>query len=1808
MYKSAKGPGSKKVRIKRDEKYYQSRYEKACCPKSESESKRELSWLNCQGDPVTVQCLDFSSTLDRIEQLSSFNDNSCENATKEYLNFLKKSKKREATRKRRVSPKKNKFVSKQKFKSRRFKNKSKTKSNARSKTTRSKIRGRSRNISASTRQSDRALEQQILNGLTCNDKPSIAKNSNQSREPEVESSTTSDGLLPCEHVQMMKDFYDNGCVAFDSENIQKNAREYALKNNLCSTGFCFVPDSYLKYYEPVFNYAAPPYSNPLNEPRDFGGIDEPSPETFSESEDFYTKVPRIRLETPESFIRHVFFNYGILPNLTDIKSVIRNSLDDVLRNHQQQERQEQNFLLRSGIDTEDQPYEEFITRENIDNLLAGIRETQSPEGLPIIEVNPIKGAIEPIITSLQRELSGNGTRIRFEEYDTETIYDERDSGSDDSFYNGINLRRIKITNKPAFLLPEFAVTWKATSDNDAIRVKPVDKKAVRIDLSSYPNHLKLLPIDGPNGFNQSIPNSDGVEKQYGTKGNQDLMNVYAYFNLNYNTCKKLENSFIIRPTKDFYGISSYDKVYPKSIYNIFPDKIDLSYDTTSPPFECYCVSDNGSTTSWCLFDKTKEDKYIQVSRTNADMLNLAFKFGRKRTFFHYDILRTDEDSADNYRLKVFQDLNDVHILNNFERLRLENNNQIIDSIIPQYLSGDEDLLESINNYESDNDTLYVYNQLNNINYDINIQDLSINHQPITSESSVDELYKYPLVDFLHDSDKWNRTFDAMYARCSLADDSPIRDHILLGKRSRNMIFKSINDGNGSEYLDKRALDDVIEQFPSDWKTFIRKLLTHGDYREVREAFTDKFLGHDLYGQNPAGISIDNGFFSDFGTLTEIGLLVGETIQSSEDLERVDRNNSPFFTPLIVTYLGVNLLEGNPEIFSTKRIEEALSQTARVNLSMPSQNNSEQILPGVRKSQDSEFDRNLFAMNGFPYWTLELDEELKNRSIYIPNSYDPDDSRSQILVGGDTSTYPQRSYGIGVGCLKYNEEELNEMKFNLNGSQLISRRNLRQFNDSLSPDIEKVLFNSTGSGETRFREIINFICQGFESSQTPLPPSAALGNIQSISSRPGENRSSFHNGLGTELQTNVDMGKYALILGKNEDGSLGEFDFEFTFLTEIEEAIKSVAEVPVLGWIVAVILIIVWLIVSVITISIYAVTIAIGWFVIAGDSVFSDGRSGQNIAEANYIISNLRKYTTTYDFNKVGIKIQSLASISKDNEGNSQITAGVRRYRVDKSRMVSSLNPWSFNRPEFDPSAGEYTQVEQRSSHGSEPRQVETELSRESFDAATDYSFDIFNSSLSQFAHEMIVGRRSPVVGAVGMLSDLLESDFYIKTLVESSNKTINENLLGLTESAISTELPEEAAEQVEAEYNNVTGSPEFGLLGGLCRPGGVFSEDSTPCVVHQLFNNVQANFDSVNKICLTRIGVKTHYESLKDIKFEEGLLNDDSPPLRFCSGEETFTEFERELNKVDEEYDILKSDIVLKSFDDIKLQIERSNYEPSVALEQQRKRAYPTGASPVRYPWQMQCAMFTDVQIKGTNHLFFDAVADLPEDDEVVEGDNNGAVKLEVNVDIFSQMTKSTVEKINDTFLCKHNELCRPPADMESIDMEVNEENDFVEINGIRGRTILRRAKEAQCSMMTDLWLRLRVENTVGSSPFNDIRYCNFPSIFGSDENGEGHPVCHLRRGLMGVLFEQCAFLIRFLNEGLRDSPIPIPPGGAPTEAQCRAFMDSPAVDEILSRVEAIVNNCREMVPNYNNTFEEKRALIERMDIVERRNDIRCEE
>ena len=1794
-----KGPNFKSARnikIKRDKNYYKTRYENACCPKNKIETQKEYRWLNCQGEEITVQCIDTLAASQKIENLTNIAPESCERATKEYLSFLKKEKQKQtrAIQRRSIkNSKKNRKLKLQNKKNKNIKNLSSAKSSR----------------SEGNNSEQKKLENAIIDGLTCNGKKSASSNLTSQNDDEVEISTQSEYLLPCAHVEMMKSFYDNNCLPFESDQIQQAARDYAEKNNKCSSGFCFVPDNFLPFISPTINYAAPPYSNPLNEPRDFGGNDDTTPESFEEAEDFYTKSPKIRLETPGSFIRHIAFNYGILNQLSDVKQMIRTKLEEELNNYEQQQRSENN----TGLPVERDFLEQLINQENLDTLLGGFRQTSSPEGLPIIEINPIKGAAEPLLKSVESLLSKGKTKIKFERYDFDTITDPRDIGSSDAFYNGINFRRVKFINKPYAFVPEFAVTWKANNDSDAIRIKPVDKKVIKIDLSSYPNHLKLLPIDGPNGFNQPVENNSGIQKKYTPKGNDDLENSYTYFNLDYNMCTKLKRSFIPRPVTDFHGVTSYSKAKPRNIFQTVAGDDSFSYDTTSPPMQCECADDKEKETSWCLFDKTDEPKYIQIKRTDADILKASINIGDKKIIFYHDIIRWDKRTDENFRLKVFQDLDDVHILNNIEKERISANNQLIEAFTPNYLADTTDFYNKINYFNPESDSLYLYKKFREISYDIKIPQEIVYTSEITRSTPNDGIYLIGFSSFLHSSQQWNTYYDQLESLNSSSEGDPSWELSRLGRETRSRLFKSLNDGNGSEYIDKKAMESIYNELPQKWKSLITKFITNADYYELRESYKQSATDIGTF-------STPIGFFGTGSTAPFYAQYIASLIASSSDLDNQDKMHTPYFLPFITMYLGLKILEDNPEIFSNERLESGLGTVSQSRSQISSQSLGETVIPGLTKYQDMEFDRTLSATDNFPYWALKINDSLRVPSFQLPNTED-ETTRDQIFSSSLSSQMPLKSFALRVGCKRHHDASPDFLKFSLPNRKILSRQNINDILSVISPDLEKRLFNSEKHYiEKRFRKALGFICQGLENKEQQIPQNSAqqyIGNIRPIE---GENRSTYHNSFASEIQTNIDMGKYALILGSNNSGVLGEFDFEFTFLTEIEESIKKFMRIPVFGWIAAVLLAIYWVVAYIYTMVVWFFVGIGAIIVIGGNGAFGNGQAWQNISEAREILQTLGQYTHSYDFKKVKIKVQTLTNLKKDIiEDTSTVEAKIRRYRINKSDMIITKTPWTFSRPENASYSSTREVIEQRSANADElNRSEDQELSQESFNTATDYSFDFFSSSIQQYFDELVFGRRSPVKAAVSQLSDILESDLYLITLIDSANKTIHKEILGVQDyQNYSASIPENISDPVNENYNSLTGRIEFTLFRNLCSNTGPIPPDNNACVIHQLIEKVRSNFSSVNNICINRIGIKTHHRSLDDISFDRRYVNDDYPPLRFCSDNETYTSFERDLYKKDDNYGVSKSDIVLKSFNDIKLQLERPNYPPSIELEELRKRSYPIGSDPTRYPWQMQCALFTDLTIKGTNHLNFESVAEIPDDDPRARGDDNGALKLDINVDIFPHLSKSTINKINDIFLCKHNRLCQ----VENLELMIEEleepvvNNDedealeFIEINGVQARTLERRAKEAQCSMMTDLWLRLRVENTIGATPIDDIRYCNFSSIFGRDENGEVNPLCNFRVGLMGLLFNQCDFIIRTWNEGLEDDDVPrvIRESGQLPEGQCQELLESEELERYLQRLENIANECSEIIPGYNSTFERKLELIQLIDIEERRANSSCE-
>ena len=78
---------------------------------------------------------------------------------------------------------------------------------------------------------------------------------------------------------------------------------------------------------------------------------------------------------------------------------------------------------------------------------------------------------------------------------------------------------------------------------------------------------------------------------------------------------------------------------------------------------------------------------------------------------------------------------------------------------------------------------------------------------------------------------------------------------------------------------------------------------------------------------------------------------------------------------------------------------------------------------------------------------------------------------------------------------------------------------------------------------------------------------------------------------------------------------------------------------------------------------------------------------------------------------------------------------------------------------------------------------------DSFNTSVKYNFDIFNSTVSQLAGELIQGRTSPIASISSQMKAYFESDLYLNTVVSSLNNTINQHLLGLEIPAYNPSVP-----------------------------------------------------------------------------------------------------------------------------------------------------------------------------------------------------------------------------------------------------------------------------------------------------------------------------------------------------------------------------------------------------------------------------------
>ena len=1955
MYKSAKGPGSKKVRIKRDEKYYQSRYEKACCGAGSQHSNViEVGWVDCEGNSKVVQCFDEHNARARTNQTTDETE-SCEEATQNYLQFLKTDIK---NKKRRVKVRNNRVVKRSK----------KSKSNVRKISKKNKKKRSNRKARKQVFIENKEIESLALKKLRCEGRPSVVQ-PNVELPPLENNIRTTEALLPCAQVFAMKRYYDNQCAGVINPSVWRQLGiDFTEKNGGCYLGFCLGPDILLKYYEPKLDYSAIPYTNPLDKPNDFGSIDlhEFIPEEFSDNEDYYKKPPRVRLEIPESYIRHVFFNYGLKAHVDDFVEDMRNTVSESLSES------------------------EYLNEEDIQQFQEYVRHSTSDTGLPILEVNPIKPVSRALVHAInssasfswstdqdpdeeyyfgrdsvlvtngpeyealkvklenlkclechqdqhpkfkgsEKELinsfkslkysfynpgnrcpiddgktSRNGitaviqekfknitehqefysdqnlwllegvdpieeepsiehfwmvynrilfpyshintlglntyledwdnavedrnyimcggptnnmrTTVKILDWDTSTLYDSRDSGSNDPFYDGLNLKKIRIT-QDIHLLPDVMATWTAEDPEDWIRIKPVNGRATKIDLSSYPNHFKILPIDSPNAFNKNIPNNQGIEKSFRAIGNDDLVSLRGIFNLNFKYCNALKNSFKLRK-ESINNKSEYRKIISSNAQD--------EYDSTTPPFYCECFSDNSNYSSWCLFDETKQDKFIQINRIESEIHHRTIKNEDNHVVNLYYSAKNIVKEA--LRLPVFWDVNDAKVLNYIEFQRSNNNDIKKDNNLLPYYRFEETLNKDLDNEESGLPYIESFSFDHNYIYDLSdtnsrTEFFSLD-SPVTREfllSIKNDPILGPLVgndiDSILSSHQWSndpltglRVFTGNFFVVKDIFEQKALELINAFYFDHDLWQTHVSQLTNIDSDGTREFKNMLSELPSN-------LFVRGETGDSQSYLNIDFLNNlftDLNRQNYQSGKLSRGFINFYNyALNEyksiipgkslgknftygkvfVDLLMGYTSSTNPsiqaDISSTERQFAIFVAPLIALKID------HDQYMSEKRDAFPLPFI----LSRNDDNLDENFLPGATRRQERPFDF-LFIPDDINF------SEFPFYRIFVDNNY---------LLPAPPARYPLRAIGSKVSCVpKENSEEL---KFIVENDRVFDLDQMENYLNGINPASDIRLFSSTSL--SKFKETVDNVCGGFRSEIKKLPESQAAEFVRNIPLKNGENRSTYHNSVGTEVTTNVDGGRYGLIFGGDGNTQVGEWKIEYVFMHEFWETIMDILEVPVIGWIIGAILVVVYFILYIVvtcfTAAFFALVVSFELAYNYSENDQFESRVFQEYMAARDLMIDMEKLTTTYDFNKVNLSINNLVSLNTSDVDNPSIIAGVRRYRVNKSELIVGKRGFTFLNPSLsDVRLENRTSMESNDSSRSPSSDIDTpSISADSFNTANDYNFHVFKTMVGGITHELIQGRTSPIATAAGSMNKYFESDLYLKTIVDSLNETINSHVLGLKTPDLNTEVSGVSPDDPFVFTENLSNERMVLALGRHC--GTTLPRSHYLCTVNQILTSIESTFETNNKLCFSRVGAKTHYASLKDISFDANYLNDDSPPQRFCSGNEVYTEFEEQLFARDNELGVDRSDIVLRSFNEIKLQFERGNYSDSAVLEELRQSADPLRRNSPKYPWQMQCALFTDFTLKGTSRLEFNTDLVFPSDGSVgvpglpVDED----VKLDISLDVFPHLTTNTIEKINNVYLCKHPDLCSFNNDQESNSVndnlipEVDSENfqidstqDTIMINGVRAKTMTGRAKDAQCAVMTDLWLRINLEGEDGGSSFDVTRYCNFSSLFLTGPSGRGDPNCNIRTGLIAPVLRSCqAARSIFLSLGDEGE------AGASFAQECIAQINDEELNDIIDRIERVVNECRSSIPNYNGTFETKQELIKEMDIEERREDVSCD-
>jgi hypothetical protein len=1758
-----------KVELDNREMYLRSDFNKYCCNDLEFINLRNIiSWTNCDGVYEEVECRNDQDAFNNInendgviepsdEQIEAI-EQRCNDATNSLISYLLKKDKKPTNQSRRD-------IRKIKFKSGgRFLSKLRNR----------KKRGKRGRISSSARMpSNKASlakrKREIFEQIKC---PSYSKN-----QPSSEDDTTEDvsELMLCSDALNLKNFYDNDCVpqVFGKE-LQDNIDSSIEKYDLCQSPLCYAQSSYQVGKPPLpLDITQPAYQNPNASDSDFPGEPEDiseENELIPEEEQFSSRSPKVRLEVPESFFRHAFLNYALIPKLKHYEDYILNKFEERI----------------GGI--EDEVREQLDVESDESSFdPSHIRFLSSPAGLPKIELNPIKGFSKILIESLnktwvnsqygddnngkfiladiskdipkssnkfrkvkkimqdncfqchgsrssinlegnQREFvknlrkNGIGTKAIYDDcnevwsislaeataptierdllenfseisdhddisteelssrliawqttipkeafekckqetsfswshnisvkYDTDTIIDDRDSGSNDSFYNGVNIKRFSYKVKRDNL-PDTELVWRAGSDSNKIRIKPINKRAVTIDLSSIPNNIKLIPSSSPNAFNQTIP--DGEEEKYlrYTPHHDTLGRAGAIFNLSYNKCSALENSYYHQ-----YEVSPDGQ--SRRAVKKFSDGISHKYETTSPNIHCDCESEF----RWCLFDPSDKVRFVEYYSSSVDLLRLKIKYSdynssNAQSEFVYKYIILGINSIEKYDFKILSSLDDFNRLHEIERLREENNFQAFAGALPQFtqveglmrkVHDSNHFIKKINLFTQvidmrkvgSNSGVEKYLSGYNPYYDLPemiagnpLGDYPLD-PPLNTRNTAENLFNFDqhYENILHIPQAYKQAFSDLEVYDEELDDKPFptippslplhgTNGTTWDTRYNNLIFPVLRFDNFNKKLSER-IEKLIENVPSLYSA------REGDSTEWMPEEISKAV-------NPRGIPLNNdgGFGSGEGVITR-------TAPSG----------------------GINQSQIDAINTFTEYTE-------------PSENRYGYQVPFGLK----------VLCNRHP----EITEPLLFFKKYNSSPLRLSDIQTEILrLGGEVHD---------------------------------TAIELRSITPTFNPALKKLCGNLAIQLHSVQRD------ESYENLSSTFPEKSL------------ENRTSYSSNFGIELNTNMDFGHYALIFGNKKGfewfAPFGEVEFFFSYAKELEKKAKR-SKWYVAWWY--------W----------------VKWFFVKIFEVIVDILCKLTFHLSG--IKNLNDFFVSYDYNKVKIKLLSGVNhiINYDEgispEDLSSISLGLRRFSIDRSSLIiNKRDDYQFKK--------EHNALN-----------VLTEAIKLITKFFSGFS-DIFRSYAKTLFFKLVESDTNPIAVAHTQINDTLDNDYFLNIMKTSLQQTYWPSGYWFDANDSVQQEGDQALIDFEQKQSEIINNPHWSALDFLCT---VVNPSDKACFIKDMLASVTLDQENTINVCIDRIGAKAHQHSLSDLSFDSQYFSDDFPSLRYCNQYENYTPFEESLHAVDPDHEFeLNINPVLKSFNDIKTQFIRDDYPKSTDLENLRIEQ----ENGRKHPYEMQCAMFVDLRFNGTQ--FFNFKADERNDSGEIEQSN-------IDLDIFSHITSHTTWKINDVFLCKHNKLCDP-----------NINNDYVNIGGNRGRSIKRRAKEAICSVMSDMWFRVEErKDTPDEQIFSNVDYCNLPEIFSSSSNS--NPNCHHRDGYMRKVLKNCK---------VREKIITSATNGAYSEEECQGLEDDIENDDDYRNFRdymiRTIENCKKIIPNYNSQYSTKKSLLENMDIIDRREKVDC--